>query len=384
MTDVSCSAVLIARNEEAIIEGCLRSVRDLADEIVVLDTGSTDQTRDRARNLGARVVESDWRDDFAKARNEAVSHARGQWILSIDADERIMRGDREGLRLLLSDASRVAYRLWLRPDAAFTPFRHCRLFRNHRDIRFEGRIRESVVPSLRRLADQQASGHASNRSSFDVLVGDCDAWIEHHDDPAVRHRKHGRDLPLLRQAIQDDDENALYWTDLGRALAGVGDSGGALTAWQRAIELVRRRGSGRPTDSLPYTDVLQHRTNDGQRRALLDEASARFPQNHLLVWLRAESLVAERRFEVAEPLLRGLASIDGERDACPDLAYDRRIFAEFAYLGLATCCVGAGRWAEAAEWYGLAEAAQPSSLEYRAKRTLSLRRAGGGGRPAGL
>ncbi len=70
----------------------------------------------------------------------------------------------------------------------------------------------------------------------------------------------------------------------------------------------------------------------------------------MLVWLRAETLVAERCFAEAEPLLRKLAGMDGERDACPGLAYDRRIFEEFAYGALAMCCVGLGRWAEAAEW----------------------------------
>lgn len=321
------------------------------------------------------MVESSWRDDFAVARNEAVAHARGNWILSVDADERVVRGSRQGLAPLFADPSRVAYRVWLRPDAAFTPYRHCRLFRNHVGVRFDGRIRESVVPSIRRLAGPQSGDDALGPPPFEALVGDCDVRIEHHDAPAVRHCKHARDLPLLRQAIREDGENVLYWTDLGRALAVLGDSHGALSAWQRAIDLVRQHGGGSLTDSLPYTDMLQRSgQDDGGRRALLDEAAARFPRNHLLVWLRAQTLVGERCFTEAELLLRGLAAVDGEADACPELAYDRRIFEEFAYGALATCCFGLGRWAEAAEWYGRAATAQPSSLEYRAKYAIALAR----------
>ena len=365
MADVSCTAVLIARNEEAVIKDCLRSVRDLVDEIVVLDTGSLDRTVECASEAGARVMKSSWRDDFAAARNEAIAHARGHWILSIDADEQLVRGSRQDLVALLADASHLAYRVWLRPDVAFTPYRHCRLFRNRPDIRFDGRIRESVVPSIRRLA-----------MPFEALIGDSDLFIEHSDLPDVRRRKHARDLPVLQQALRDDVDNVLYWTDLGRALAGLGDTDGAMNAWQQAIDLVRRRESGSLTDSRPYTDILQQPGHDHRQRwALLDEASARFPHNQLLVWLRAETLVAERRFAQAEPLLRGLAAVDDERNACPDLAYDQRIFEEFAYAALATCCFGLGRPAEAADWYGRALTSQPASVEYRAKRLYALSQA---------
>lgn len=369
MTDVSCSAVLITRNEETAIDACLRSIRGLVDEIVVLDTGSSDQTRQRATDAGARVIDTDWRDDFSAARNEASAHARGHWILSIDADERIVEGSREELIRLLADAARMAYHLWLRPGAAFTPYRQIRLFRNHPDIRFDGRIRESVVPSIRRLANKQGSG-------FEALVGSCEIRIDHQDTPSIRRHKHRRDLGLLRQAIADEDDNVLYWTDLGRALSALGDAAGAIGAWQRAIDLVRRADDTGVTASLPYTDVLQHAAlGDNERRALLDEASTRFPRNRLLVWLRAEALVARRGFAEAEPLLRELAEMDAEHDTAATLAYDRRIFTEYAYAALATCCGGLGQWAEAAVWFGRAAAAQPECMEYRAKHAASLKRA---------
>jgi len=374
MPDVSCTAVLIVRDEEGVLDECLRSVRDLVDEVLVLDTGSRDRTREVARHAGARVVESRWRDDFAAARNEGIAQARGRWILSIDADERIERADRRRLIPPLAGTPPVAYRVWLRPDALFTRHRACRLFRNDPRIRFEGRIRESVLPSIRRMTGACAA----------PLVGDCDLSIEHHDDPAVRGRKHGRDLPLLRQAIRDEGENVVYWTDLGRALAGLGDAAGALSAWQCAIGLVRRRAGGSPADSLPYTDLLQRTAqSEGCRRALLDEACERFPDNWLLVWLRASDLIARRRWADALPLLRELAAIEDERDACPTMAYDRRIFGEFAHVALGTCCAGLGRWTEAAAWYGRAEAAEPASLEYRVKRALALERSSQAARPSG-
>lgn len=84
--------VMIVRNEAATIARCLRSARPWVDEMVVLDTGSTDDTVAIARGLGAQLHRSVWRDDFSQARNEALSHSRADWNLVLDADEWIAGG----------------------------------------------------------------------------------------------------------------------------------------------------------------------------------------------------------------------------------------------------------------------------------------------------
>src|SRR4051812_36264465 len=86
------SLAVIARDEEAMLPDCLASARDAVDEMVVLDTGSRDATRELARRAGARVVEIPWPDDFAAARNAAVLETRGDWVLMLDADERLAPG----------------------------------------------------------------------------------------------------------------------------------------------------------------------------------------------------------------------------------------------------------------------------------------------------
>ena len=77
------SLCLIVKNEEAHLPACLRSAADLVDEIVVVDTGSTDRTREVAAELGAKVYDYPWSDDFAAARNESLRHAGGNWIFWI-------------------------------------------------------------------------------------------------------------------------------------------------------------------------------------------------------------------------------------------------------------------------------------------------------------
>jgi len=89
----SISACMIVRNEEKLLPGCLESIRDWVDEIIVVDTGSSDATLDIARQYGARVFQQPWEGDFSKHRNYSVEQASGDWLLIIDADERFVLED---------------------------------------------------------------------------------------------------------------------------------------------------------------------------------------------------------------------------------------------------------------------------------------------------
>src|SRR5689334_266361 len=95
------SLTMIVRDEEANLPRCLESAFGLFDEVVIVDTGSTDRTADIARSYGASVSAFRWVDDFAAARNAALGLATGDYIFWMDADETLDRPDRETLRLLL-------------------------------------------------------------------------------------------------------------------------------------------------------------------------------------------------------------------------------------------------------------------------------------------
>src|ERR1700733_8563721 len=96
------AACLIARNEEANLLTCLRSAAGLDAEIIVVDTGSTDRTREITLSFGARVFDFPWQDSFAAARNECLRHATAPWILWLDADEFFDQPNRDKLRSLLA------------------------------------------------------------------------------------------------------------------------------------------------------------------------------------------------------------------------------------------------------------------------------------------
>ena len=98
------SVCLIARNEEKFLGACLESVRGLADEIVVVDTGSTDRTVEIAKQHGAKVDHFTWCDDFSAARNLALAHATGDWVLVLDADETVPSSSHAAMRALMASS----------------------------------------------------------------------------------------------------------------------------------------------------------------------------------------------------------------------------------------------------------------------------------------
>jgi len=108
---VSLSVIVITKNEEAAIRRCLDSVR-WADEIVVVDSGSTDRTVDICRELGARVAETpDW-PGFGRQKNRALDLATGDWVLSIDADEWVPPSLAQEIRAAIADpGDRVGFEL---------------------------------------------------------------------------------------------------------------------------------------------------------------------------------------------------------------------------------------------------------------------------------
>ena len=151
------SLCLIVKNEEANLPACLQSATGLADEVIVVDTGSTDRTKEVAARLGARVFDFAWVDSFAAARNECLRHATGDWIFWLDADDRLDADNRAKLQALFADlpAGHVAYvmKCLCLPDPvskAATLVDHVRLFRRHPDLRWEHRVHEQVLPGIKR------------------------------------------------------------------------------------------------------------------------------------------------------------------------------------------------------------------------------------------
>jgi tetratricopeptide (TPR) repeat protein len=162
---VLLSVCLIARNEEQFLAGCLDSVRAVADEIVLVDTGSVDRTLEIASDYGCRVLRRAWGEDFSAARNAGIALARGRWIFCIDADERLSSSTALPAALLAA-APEVGGFFIERHDvvthpeegqADVYPIGILRLFRKHPAIRYEGIVHERPNEAVIRAGFQIGS-----------------------------------------------------------------------------------------------------------------------------------------------------------------------------------------------------------------------------------
>lgn len=152
MTRPTLSLAMIAKNEEAWIREALDSVRGLCDELIVVDTGSTDATAAIAGECGATVVPHPWRDDFSEARNAALQLVKTDWVLMLDADERLVSEDHDKVRSAITDTPMAAYNLRVisvgeRGDD-LSEAMVTRLFRSDPRIRWRNRVHEQIVPSI--------------------------------------------------------------------------------------------------------------------------------------------------------------------------------------------------------------------------------------------
>jgi tetratricopeptide (TPR) repeat protein len=234
---------LIARDEERMLPGCLDSVRGAVDEIVVVDTGSRDRTPEIARAAGAKVVPFAWCDDFAAARNAALPHATGEWILVLDADERLAPRAGRALReeierpgpwagvLPLHEASSADADL--AAVVAGTARRGeptwlLRLVRRAPDLRWDGVVHEHVADFLRR------HGRTARRVRADV--------VHLGGDPALRRArgKSDRNVALLERRCRLDPDDAIAWGYLAMELYERGRSAEASAAAERGWEATRR------------------------------------------------------------------------------------------------------------------------------------------------
>jgi tetratricopeptide (TPR) repeat protein len=359
------AAALIVRDEARHLPDCLTSLRDVVDDIVVVDTGSVDDSPAIAAAHGARVFHRPWDDDFAAARNAALDRCESEWILYIDADERLDPVPRATVEALLAGVPEVAFRLLLRPWTGATPYREYRLWRNDPRIRFEGVIHEKVVPAIHAVAD------ADHRP-----IGVCDLLLTHVGYEGDQTRKHHRNLPLLRRQVRVEPGNVFNWHHLARVLAGLGRHRQSERVLRHAIEVTRAKSVTDPNGVLAYSDLIAIRHARGEDvTELLAEARGMYPHNCLLLWQEARALTAAGRHDEAIAAFDELLAVDLKR--LPDYgpAYDERLFGELSHEGRGLCLFRLGRYSEAAAAYAAAAACAPDDPSYPVKQQLALARA---------
>lgn len=168
---MNLSLCMIVKNEETILPKCLGSVKGVVDEIVILDTGSTDRTVKIAQEFGARVYHFEWCNDFSKARNESLKYVQGDWVLVLDADEVLVSGVVPNIkRAIKSDRYLLVNLMRQEVQAAQSPYSLVsRLFRNHPDIYFSRPYHAMVDDSVTLILSKEPQWQVGDLSQVAIL-----------------------------------------------------------------------------------------------------------------------------------------------------------------------------------------------------------------------
>ncbi|GEM_PF-5774331 len=219
---------MIVRNEEDCLARCLKSVEGVVDEIIIVDTGSTDRTMEIAHQFGARLYQMPWAGDFAEARNASLSKARGEWILVLDADEELDPSSRELLLVTISepDLDGVISTLTdCNSNSGMTTAQVCRLFRNRPGYRFEGMIHEQILKNIF-IKDGKVDRKEINIFHY--------GYQKQH----VKNKfKRARNISLLEGIIADGKADHLTYYHLGREYQRLEDFQRAIALYQRSFKI---------------------------------------------------------------------------------------------------------------------------------------------------
>lgn len=330
------SLSMIVKNEEKFLPDCLESVRGIVDEIIVVDTGSSDRTVEIAKRYGADVHHIEWRDDFAYARNESIRRCTGQWILYLDADERISEDTKIEVRpLALYSPQEVGgyicniESLHLQNDGKTNMHRggYPRFFRNYGypTIRFQGRIHEQISPSIFDL------NKAIDFSKIVIKHLGYDTSLE------VMEKKVRRNYNLLIKHVQDEPENAYAWFQLAQTLGKMELYKESEDALQMALSLGTLKSSiaSSAYSLLTQYERIKKNYDEAIRYANLSLEIA--PEQVYTTFQKALCYMEKGDPEIAEPIVLEVIEMKKRKRGTPLSGFDIELDDDYISKGLAYC-----------------------------------------------
>ena len=348
------SACMIVRNEEELLPGCLESIRDWVNEIVIVDTGSTDKTVEIAGAYGARVFHQPWEGDFSKHRNYSLDQATGDWVLIIDADERFVADDVRHVRRAIDEqAARVIAVNVLNVGGKFeeqvTFLPSVRLFRRELDLRYAGIVHNQLQidpaePVLRLGATVRHLGYGLS--------------------PEKMAAKAERTISLLDAQLADDPDNAFALFNLAQVLLGLGVSGEQERA-ARVIDAASRASKLTDPTIRDQRHIHVMATNQwalacfltgdyGQAEVLAQRVLELKPNYLDPLLLLGNVYLRTQQFEAAEKFFRkylDCQSLYREADETDDLIVMHPRSIHLAHYGLALICEQKSDWKNAKRYY---------------------------------
>lgn len=225
------SLCMIVKNEEKNLHRCLNSIKDMVDEIIVVDTGSTDKTVEIAKSFEAKVYHFQWTNSFSDARNESLKYATMDWILILDADDEFCKEDKEKFRQLINNSLNESFLYFFEtlnycgsfPDSNNISVNlNPRLFKNNYGYTYSGAVHNQLINIKNKVKDVN-----------------CPIRIYHYgylDSNIKAKDKRKRNISLLEQQLKEDPNNHYANFNLGNEYFALGDIPKALEYYYKSYE----------------------------------------------------------------------------------------------------------------------------------------------------
>ena len=294
------SLCMIVKDEEEHLPLCLESVKGLVDEIIVVDTGSKDRTPEIAKEYGAKVFHFKWVNDFALARNESLRHAEGDYVLWLDADDRIPPEDRGKFlnwkeTLSLKEPKAYCFTI-VSPESGNDLFskyaKQIRVFPRLPGIAFIRRIHESVFESLLFLG---------------IPIEETDLRVIHQGyfDPEKVKEKAKRNLKMLLTALAENPKDFVVHWHLSMTYAVLGDYERALFYAKRFLEEGNFEGQKewKIAALVNVARCLEHLGNYEEAERYLRKTQEEDPEDPLGLFFLGSLLVKKGKLEEAREIL---------------------------------------------------------------------------------
>jgi glycosyltransferase involved in cell wall biosynthesis/Flp pilus assembly protein TadD len=296
---LTLSLCMIVRDEQEMLPRCLEAVAGAVDEIVLVDTGSSDDTVEIARSFGARVIEREWSGSFAEARNVSFDAASGDWLMYLDADEVLIAEDTANLRALTGRTWREAFYLTetnytgALEDGTAVTHNALRIFRNRPEYRFEGRVHEQIAHRLPGYLPERIEATAVRVEHYGYLAAVSDG-----------REKSRRNIELLRLQQEEAPATPFLHFNLGSEYVAAGEVAAALGEFELSWDLVL---GSEDRDRYEFTPALLRRLvgalrlsgREADALARAAEGLERFPDFTDLVFEQALALAALGETELA-------------------------------------------------------------------------------------
>ena len=222
------SLCMIVKNAGNFLSETLNSVKDIISEIIIVDTGSDDNTISVAKKYDAKIFHFKWTDDFSAARNFSISKAKGDWILVLDADEKINKKNKEKIDKLDFENNAAFYlnfksKINIGESFNYVTNAHPRLFKNDLNIKFSGRIHEQIIGSVKKLGKN---------------IEPTDIEVEHFGydlDYEELKKKLNRNINLLNKQVEENRESGIDYFHLGETYSLLFDWKNAVKNYKKAI-----------------------------------------------------------------------------------------------------------------------------------------------------